>query len=67
MSDLTPGNYTLLLVNQQGQRVWQKQFNVQGSFINESIQLPALLPFGIYRVVLANESSQLAIQQLLVQ
>ncbi|MFZ9878165.1 MAG: hypothetical protein ACO3EG_06370, partial [Chitinophagaceae bacterium] len=67
MSDLTPGNYTLLLVNQQGQRVWQKQFNVQGSFINENVQLPATLPFGIYRVVLANESSQLAASQLLVQ
>jgi len=67
MSELTPGNYTLLLVNQQGQRVWQKQFNVQGSFINENVQLPASLPFGIYRVVLANESSQLAVSQLIVQ
>lgn len=67
MSDLTPGNYSLLLLNAQGQRVWQKQFNVQGNYINENVQLPAALPVGIYRVIMANESVQLAVQQLLIQ
>lgn len=64
---LTTGNYTLLLYNQQGQCVWQKQLNVQGTYINELIALPETLSFGIYRVVLANESIQVGVQQLVIQ
>ena len=66
-SPLTAGNYTLLLYNHQGQCVWQKQLNVQGNFINESITLPVNLAFGIYRAVLANESIQVGVQQVVIQ
>jgi len=66
-SPLTAGNYTLLVYSQQGQCVWQKQINVQGTYINEAISLPANLSFGIYRVVLANESIQVGVQQLVIQ
>ncbi len=66
-SPLTAGNYTLLLYNQQGQCVWQKQLNVQGNFINESITLPYNIAFGIYRAVLANESIQVGVQQIIIQ
>jgi hypothetical protein len=57
----------LLLYNQQGQCVWQKQLNVQGTYINEAITLPVNLAFGIYRVVLANEAMQVGVQQLVIQ
>jgi hypothetical protein len=57
----------LLLYNHQGQCVWQKQLNVQGNFINESITLPVNLAFGIYRAVLANESIQVGVQQVVIQ
>jgi hypothetical protein len=66
-SPLTAGNYSLLLYNQQGQCVWQKQLNVQGTYINEAIMLPVNLAFGIYRVVLANEAMQVGVQQLVIQ
>ncbi|MBM3413448.1 MAG: lamin tail domain-containing protein [Bacteroidetes bacterium] len=66
-SSLTAGNYTLLLYSQQGQCVWQKQLNVQGTYINEFISLPANLAFGIYRVVLAKESIRVGVQQLVIQ
>lgn len=66
-SPLTAGNYSLLLYNQQGQCVWQKQLNVQGTYINEAITLPVDLAFGIYRIVLANEAMQVGVQQLVIQ
>ncbi|MFZ9695399.1 MAG: hypothetical protein ACO3AY_05960, partial [Chitinophagaceae bacterium] len=66
-ASLTPGNYTAQFFNQNGQLVFQQQFNVQSNYINQSITLPASIPFGIYRVVLANQDQKFEIVNLLVQ
>lgn len=66
-ASLTPGNYTAQFFNQNGQLVFQQQFNVQSNYINQSVILPASMPFGIYRVVLANQDQKFEIVNLLVQ
>ena len=64
---LAPGNYTMLLLNLSGQSVWQQQFQVQGNYINQTILLPATMPFGIYKVVLANYAQKLDVIDLVIQ
>jgi hypothetical protein len=66
-ASLAPGNYTAQFINQQGQLVFQKQFNVQSSYINQLVMLPASMPFGLYRVVLANHDQQIETVTILVQ
>lgn len=66
-ASLAPGNYTAQFINQQGQLVFQQQFNVQSTYINQIVMLPATMPFGLYRVVLANQDQQFETVTILVQ
>lgn len=66
-ASLAPGNYTAQFINQQGQLVFQQQFNVQSTYINQTVLLPATMPFGLYRVVLANQDQQFETITILVQ
>lgn len=66
-ASLTPGNYTAQFFNQNGQLVFQQPFNVQSTYINQVVMLPATMPFGLYKVVLANQDQQIETITILVQ
>jgi hypothetical protein len=64
MNDLKPGYYGLLLFNSNGQLVYQRNINVQSTFINQEFVLPGSLQPGIYRVNLVNNNDVLATRSL---
>jgi hypothetical protein len=66
MNNLTPGYYGLLFYNSEGQLVYQKDMNIQSSFINEALTIPATLAKGIYRVQLMNYLDVVATKTILV-
>jgi hypothetical protein len=60
MTNLKAGYHAMIFYNSAGQKVYQKDYNVQGNFINEQLTVPASLAPGIYRVQLVNFESVIA-------
>jgi hypothetical protein len=50
MNNLSQGYHGIVLYNSLGQKVAQKNFNVQSNYLNEEMILPASLAAGIYRI-----------------
>jgi hypothetical protein len=66
MNNLTPGYYGLLLYNNAGELVYQKNINIQANFINQEIILPATMARGSYRLQLVNHEKKIATKAIVV-
>ncbi len=66
MNNLRQGNHTISVFNSAGQEVVRRHFNVQGSFINQSITLPHSLAPGVYRVRLNDDKDVIDTRTILV-
>ena len=64
--DVKPGYYGLLLLNAKGERVYQWHMNIQSTFINQAIPVPASLPTGVYRAYLVGQDKEVGVITLLV-
>ena len=67
MDGLTPGYYGLLLYNNDGQLVFQKDMNIQVQFINQVFTIPAGIPIGIYRASLVNYKETITTTTIMIQ
>lgn len=66
VTDVKPGYYGVILMNAQGEKVYQWNMNIQSSFINQQLQVPATLARGVYRAYLVNYEKELGVITLLV-
>ncbi|MFM7672274.1 MAG: beta strand repeat-containing protein [Bacteroidota bacterium] len=66
LTDLMPGYYGLQFFDASGRMIHVHHMNVQGSFIDRSISLPAHMPIGIYEVRLINFEKELARQRIVI-
>lgn len=66
MDNLKPGYYGLLFFSGDGRLVLQKNINIQGNFINQSMQVPGSLPRGVYRVQLYNATELVATRSIVL-
>ena len=64
--DVKPGYYGLLLLNAKGERVYQWHMNIQSTFINQAIPVPATLPAGVYRAYLTGQDKEVGVITVLV-
>ncbi len=66
INNLKPGYYALLFLDAEGKLVYQKNINLQATFINQSITLPSTIAKGIYRVQLVNTDDIIATKTILI-
>jgi hypothetical protein len=66
MNNLEQGYHGLVLYNSLGQKVAQKNYNVQSSYLNEEMILPASLPTGIYRIQIVTNTDVLETRTILI-
>lgn len=66
VKDIKPGYYGLILMNTQGEKVYQWNMNIQADFINQTLQVPATLARGVYRAYLVNYEKELGVITVLV-
>ncbi len=56
LSGIKQGGYYLQIINAAGQLVYRKNFNNQGSFTTQSLELPSNIKTGIYNVIVTGDS-----------
>jgi hypothetical protein len=56
LNKLEKGNYWLRLINSKGQEVHQVSLQHAGGYMYRSVELPSLLPLGIYYLLLTGQS-----------
>jgi methionine-rich copper-binding protein CopC len=66
MNNLEQGYHGIVLYNSLGQKVAQKNYNVQSNYLNEEMTLPAALPAGIYRIQLVTNTDVLETRTILI-
>ena len=66
ISNLKPGYYALLFLDAEGKLVYQKNINLQATFINQAITLPLTISKGTYRVQLVNTDDIIATKTILI-
>lgn len=66
INNLKPGYYALLFLDAEGKLVYQKNINIQATFINQSITLPSTISKGTYRVQLVNTDDIIATKTILI-
>ncbi|MER3465031.1 MAG: hypothetical protein C4329_12075, partial [Chitinophagaceae bacterium] len=66
MNNLKPGYYALVFYNSAGQKVYQKDYNIQSNFINEQLTVPASLAPGAYRLMLINTDAAIATKSIII-
>lgn len=66
INNLKPGYYALLFLDEEGKLVYQKNINIQATFINQSVTLPSTISKGTYRVQLVNTDDIIATKTILI-
>jgi hypothetical protein len=66
INNLKPGYYALLFLDAEGKLVYQKNINIQATFINQSVTLPSTISKGTYRVQLVNTDDIIATKTILI-
>ncbi|RYZ23807.1 MAG: T9SS type A sorting domain-containing protein [Chitinophagaceae bacterium] len=66
LTGIEPGNYGISLYSSAGEVVYRRYLNVQATFINEQLQLPASLPAGVYVLRITGNTSVVAHRTILV-
>ncbi len=66
-ANITPGYYAVVISNSAGQQVYRKDINIQATFINQTLVVPATLPPGVYRLQLVSNTKIVAIKSLIIQ
>lgn len=66
MGNIASGYYGLLLYNNLGELVYQKDINVQSNFINMQLEIPGNLARGIYTLKLVNSFKSIATRNILI-
>ncbi|HZI54078.1 MAG TPA: T9SS type A sorting domain-containing protein [Chitinophagaceae bacterium] len=56
LSGIKEGGYYLQIINATGQLVYRKNFNNQGSFTTQSLELPSHIKTGIYNVIVTGDN-----------
>lgn len=66
VKDIQPGYYGLLLFNSAGEKVQQWNMNIQSTFINQTISIPATLQQGVYWAYLVSDKKEMEVITVLV-
>ena len=56
LSGIKEGGYYVQIINATGQLVYRKNFNNQGSFTTQSLELPSHIKTGIYNVIVTGDN-----------
>ncbi len=66
VKDIQPGFYGVMLFNSAGEKVHQWNMNIQSTFINQTITVPATLQYGVYRAYLVSDKKEMEVITVLV-
>ncbi len=66
VKDIQPGYYGVMLFNSAGEKVHQWNMNIQSTFINQTITVPATLQHGVYRAYLVSDKKEMEVITVLV-
>jgi phosphodiesterase/alkaline phosphatase D-like protein len=66
MNGIQPGNYGMRLYSSAGEEVVRRFVNVQATFINERLSIPAHLPSGVYVLRLTSDTEVIAHQTIVI-
>lgn len=66
VKDIQPGFYGVMLFNSAGEKVHQWNMNIQSTFINQTITVPASLQHGVYRAYLVSDKKEMEVITVLV-
>jgi hypothetical protein len=66
MNGLRPGYYGIVLYSNTGQKVYQKNLNIQTTYINETLMVPHALTPGVYRISIINNTDVLETRSVMI-
>jgi hypothetical protein len=63
---IQPGSYGIRLYSSAGEEVVRRYYNIQATYINERLPIPASLPAGVYVLRVTSNTDVIAHQTIII-